>query len=93
VDNYRYEVIGEVDLFRQRLRHQIAEPQRWAGQAGDLRRTTYQRDEGLTRDQAIRDIRALRARGLVEPAGRTSWWVPVDVEPAGYFSVVATGHE
>lgn len=36
---------------------------------GQLRRTTYQHDESLTRDQAIRDIRALRRLGLVQPTG------------------------
>ncbi len=34
-----------------------------------LRRETYQQDEGLSRDQAIRDIRKLEAAGLVEPVG------------------------
>jgi len=34
-----------------------------------LRRTTYQHDENLTRDQAIRDIRALRRLGLIQPIG------------------------
>ncbi len=41
----------------------------YAAAVGQLRRTTYQHDENLTRDQAIRDIRALRANGLVDPVG------------------------
>jgi len=41
----------------------------YAAAVGQLRRTTYQHDESLTRDQAIRDIRALRANGLVESVG------------------------
>lgn len=41
----------------------------YAAAVGQLRRTTYQRDEELTRDQAIRDIQALKRLGLVEPVG------------------------
>ena len=41
----------------------------YAAATGQLRRTTYQHDESLTRDQAIRDIRALRRLGLVQPTG------------------------
>ncbi len=33
------------------------------------RRATYIRDEGLTRDQAIRDLQGLKAAGLIEEAG------------------------
>jgi Fic family protein len=36
---------------------------------GELRRATYQGDEALSRDQAIRDIQALSANGLVKPQG------------------------
>lgn len=36
---------------------------------GALRRTTYQRDENLTRDQSVRDIQALKRLGLVESVG------------------------
>ncbi|MBP2323684.1 hypothetical protein JOF56_004069 [Kibdelosporangium banguiense] len=41
----------------------------YAAAVGQLRRTTYQQDEGLTRDQAVRDIQALRRFGFVEPLG------------------------
>jgi hypothetical protein len=34
-----------------------------------LRRETYQRDEGLSRDQAVRDIRRLERAGLVQTVG------------------------
>jgi len=42
----------------------------YAAAQGLLRRTTYQVDEQLTRDQAIRDIQTLRRAGLVEPVGQ-----------------------
>jgi len=34
-----------------------------------LRRETYQQDEGLSRDQAIRDLRKLEQAGLIEAVG------------------------
>ncbi|WP_018639952.1 Fic family protein [Parafrankia elaeagni] len=40
-----------------------------ATRPGGARRATYMRDEGLTRDQAIRDLQGLRAAGLIEEAG------------------------
>lgn len=36
---------------------------------GELRRATYQGDENLSRDQAIRDVQALVKHGLVRPRG------------------------
>jgi Fic family protein len=39
---------------------------------GEVRRTTYQRDEGLSRDQAIRDIQALTRAGLLKPRGNAT---------------------
>jgi Fic family protein len=36
---------------------------------GQLRREVYQQDEGLSRDQAIRDIRRLEAEGLLDSHG------------------------
>ncbi|WP_019930827.1 hypothetical protein [Nocardia sp. BMG111209] len=36
---------------------------------GNLRRVTYAADEGLTRDQALRDLNLLQRMGLIEPAG------------------------
>jgi Fic family protein len=41
----------------------------FAAAGGHLRRATYQRDEGLSRDQAIRDLQLLGKLGLIEPAG------------------------
>jgi hypothetical protein len=41
----------------------------YAAAVGELRRTTYQQDEGLSRDQAIRDIQALTRAGLLAPRG------------------------
>jgi Fic family protein len=37
---------------------------------GHLRRATYAKDEGLSRDQAIRDLSLLVQLGLIAPAGR-----------------------
>ena len=36
---------------------------------GELRRDEYQQEAGLTRDQAIRDIRKLEQAGLIHPVG------------------------
>ncbi|QMU68852.1 Fic family protein [Streptacidiphilus sp. P02-A3a] len=41
----------------------------YAAAHGHLRRTGYQAEEGLTRDQALGDLRALRGLGLIEPTG------------------------
>lgn len=41
----------------------------FAAAGGHLRRTAYQDEESLTRDQALADLRALRALGLIEPVG------------------------
>jgi Fic family protein len=41
----------------------------YAAAVGQLRRTTYQRDEDLTRDQSVRDVQALKRLGLVESVG------------------------
>lgn len=40
-----------------------------AAAMGQLRREVYQDEEGLSRDQAVRDIRQLEQAGLVEPVG------------------------
>ncbi|MET7417734.1 Fic family protein [Dactylosporangium sp. NPDC005555] len=42
-----------------------------AAEGGRVRRTSYQRDEGLTTDQATRDLRMLLERGLLEQRGQT----------------------
>lgn len=44
----------------------------YAAAVGELRRTTYQSDEDLTRDQAIRDVQALVRNGLVAPRGNAA---------------------
>ncbi|WP_030543877.1 Fic family protein [Streptomyces albus] len=41
----------------------------YAAAQGHLRRTTYQTEETLTRDQALADLRRLRGLGLIEPVG------------------------
>jgi Fic family protein len=41
----------------------------YAAATDQLRREVYQEDEGLSRDQAVRDIRRLERAGLVEPVG------------------------
>ncbi len=41
----------------------------YAATHGHLRRTTYQTEETLTRDQALGDLRTLRRLGLIEPIG------------------------
>lgn len=44
----------------------------YAAAVGELRRTTYQADEDLTRDQAIRDVQALVRAGLVRARGNAA---------------------
>jgi hypothetical protein len=44
----------------------------YAAALGEVRRTTYQQDEGLSRDQAIRDIQALTRAGLLTPRGNAT---------------------
>lgn len=41
----------------------------YAATEGHLRRTTYQAEEALTRDQALADLRTLRRLDLIEPVG------------------------
>jgi hypothetical protein len=41
----------------------------YAAAVGELRRATYARDEGLTRDQSVRDLQRLRQRGLIRSVG------------------------
>ncbi len=40
-------------------------PALYAAAIGELRRETYQAEEGVTRDQAVRDIRRLERAGLL----------------------------
>lgn len=44
----------------------------YAASVGELRRTTYQQDEDLSRDQAIRDIQALSRIGLLRSRGNAT---------------------
>ena len=44
----------------------------YAAALGEVRRTTYQQDESLSRDQAIRDIQALTRTGLLAPRGNAT---------------------
>lgn len=44
----------------------------YAAAVGEVRRTTYQQDESLSRDQAIRDIQALTRAGLLAPRGNAT---------------------
>jgi Fic family protein len=44
----------------------------YAAAVGEVRRTTYQQDEGLSRDQAIRDIQSLTRAGLLVPRGNAT---------------------
>ncbi|GIF20513.1 Fic family protein [Actinoplanes tereljensis] len=44
----------------------------YAAALGEVRRSTYQQDEGLSRDQAIRDIQALTRAGLLTPQGNAT---------------------
>jgi Fic family protein len=44
----------------------------YAAAVGEVRRTTYQQDESLSRDQAIRDIQALTRAGLLTPRGNAT---------------------
>ncbi|WP_127500487.1 Fic family protein [Actinoplanes solisilvae] len=44
----------------------------YAAAVGEVRRTTYQQDESLSRDQAIRDIQALTRVGLLAPRGNAT---------------------
>ena len=44
----------------------------YAAAVGEVRRTTYQQDEGLSRDQAIRDIQSLTRAGLLAAHGNAT---------------------
>jgi Fic family protein len=44
----------------------------YAAALGEVRRATYQQDEALSRDQAIRDIQALTRDGLLAPRGNAT---------------------
>ncbi|MFE2568672.1 hypothetical protein [Streptomyces mirabilis] len=55
-----------------RLQHRLDErtvSALYAATQGHLRRTTYQAEEALTRDQALVDLRTLRRLDLVESVG------------------------
>ena len=44
----------------------------YAAAIGELRRTTYQQDEALSRDQAVRDVQALVRTGLLAARGHAT---------------------
>jgi Fic family protein len=52
-----------------------------AASGGRVRRTSYQRDEDLTTDQATRDLRMLLGRGLLEQHGQTRGRYYVAADP------------
>jgi len=62
----------------------------YAAAVGEVRRTTYQQDEGLSRDQAIRDIQALTRAGLLTPCGNATTRVYVLAGAAAEFAQAAT---
>ncbi|MFF5077497.1 hypothetical protein ACFY36_10625 [Actinoplanes sp. NPDC000266] len=71
----------------------------YAAAVGEVRRTTYQQDENLSRDQAIRDIQALTRAGLLTPRGNATTRVHVldgaasDVEEAAAAAVRGPGRD
>lgn len=62
----------------------------YAAAAGEVRRTTYQQDEGLSRDQAIRDIQALTRARLLTPRGNATTRVYVLAGAAAEVAQAAT---
>jgi Fic family protein len=71
----------------------------YAAAVGEVRRTTYQRDESLSRDQAIRDVQALTRSGLLTPRGNATTRVYVldgaatDIAQAAAAAVRGTGRD
>lgn len=71
----------------------------YAAAVGEVRRTTYQQDEGLSRDQAIRDIQALTRAGLLTPRGNATTRVYVlagaatEIAQAAAAAVRGPGHD
>ncbi|XVV09945.1 Fic family protein [Actinoplanes sp. CA-131856] len=71
----------------------------YAAAVGEVRRTTYQQDENLSRDQAIRDIQALTRAGLLAPRGNATTRVYVldgaasDIEEAAAAAVRGPGRD
>ena len=71
----------------------------YAAAVGEVRRTTYQRDESLSRDQAIRDVQALTRAGLLTPRGNATTRVYVldgaatDIAQAAAAAVRGTGRD
>ncbi|MEV6967339.1 Fic family protein [Hamadaea sp. NPDC051192] len=62
----------------------------YAAAVGELRRTTYQQDEDLSRDQAIRDIQALSRIGLLRSRGNATTRVYLVDGPAAEAVEAAT---
>jgi Fic family protein len=71
----------------------------YAAALGEVRRTTYQQDESLSRDQAIRDIQALTRAGLLTPRGNATTRVYVlagtasEIAQAASAAVRGTGRD
>lgn len=71
----RIEVAAEtwvrlVDVAQRQGLHDRTVSALYAAATGHLRRSTYQTDEDLTRDQAVRDLQLLKRLQLVEPVGQ-----------------------
>lgn len=62
----------------------------YAAAIGEVRRTTYQQDESLSRDQAIRDIQTLTRAGLLTPRGNATTRVYVLAGAAAEIALAAT---
>jgi len=62
----------------------------YAAAVGEVRRTTYQQDESLSRDQAIRDIQALTRAELLTPRGNATTRVYVLAGAATEIAEAAT---
>lgn len=62
----------------------------YAAAVGEARRTTYQQDESLSRDQAIRDIQALTRAGLLTPRGNATTRVYLLAGAAGEIAQATT---
>jgi len=61
--------IALADLGRAKGLHERAVAALYAAVTDQLRREVYAAEEGLSRDQSVRDIRGLERAGLVEPVG------------------------
>ena len=67
------EVLAAIEEMRRKLRFQVqpSPSKHDVAVVGRIRRSRYEQAEGLTLQQAQRDLRDLTAAGLLEPVGRT----------------------